>query len=309
MIKAKTSTFITIETTAFSGATLLSILLSGHPEITTIGELGGLISTEDPDEYLCSCGQRIKDCEFWHSVTIAMSNRGYKFDVTNFQTNFRNSGPQFIQKIFIGSTRNKYIDSLRDRILFSQPVGRRKIKAHADRNVALINSVLEVTGKDILIDSSKNRMRLRALKRFSKLDIRAIHYVRRVEGVVASQVRRGRGTDVARLARDWVKRHDRIDITLAAWPQEKRILVRYEDLCQQTESTLKKLSIFCGADPNFHSLNFQEASHHVIGNPIRLKPITEIKLDERWKTELTSIQVREINRVAGDLNKRYGYSD
>jgi len=305
----KATTFITIQTTAFSGATLLSILLGGHPEITTIGELGGLVSTDDPDEYLCSCGQRIKECEFWHSVTVAMSNRGYEFDVANFQTNFKNSGPQFIQKLRVGSVRNNYIDSFRDSVLFSLPSEKRKIKAHAGRNVALINSILEVTDKEILIDSSKNRMRLRALRKFSKLDIRAIHFVRRVEGVVASQVRRGRGSDVARLARDWVKRHDRIGITLAAWPQEKHTLVRYEDLCQQPESTLLRVIDFCGAAPNLKRSNFQEITHHVIGNPIRLKPITEIKLDERWKTELTTIQIQEINRVAGSLNKHYGYSD
>lgn len=309
MLNRRFPIFITIETAAFSGATLLSLLLGTHPEITTIGELGGLISRDDPDEYLCSCGQRIKECGFWHSVTVAMSNRGYKFDVTRFQTKYENNGPQFIQKLRIGSVRNKNIDSLRDHILFSLPAEKRKLKTHADRNVALINSILEVAGKEILIDSSKNRMRIRALGKFSKLDIRAIHFVRRAEGVVASQFRRGRGSDVAKLARDWVKRHDRISKTLASWPQEKRTFIRYEDFCQHPENTLIKLIGFCGADPNLQRLDIEETTHHVIGNPMRLKPITEIELDERWKTELTQIQIQEIRRVAGKLNRHFGYID
>ena len=54
--------FVSIETSSYSGATLLAFLLGAHPQIATIGEMDGLIPRENPDEYFCSCGQLIKRC-------------------------------------------------------------------------------------------------------------------------------------------------------------------------------------------------------------------------------------------------------
>lgn len=301
--------FVSIETTAFSGATLLALLLGAHPKVATIGEISGLIARDDPDKYLCSCGKRIKVCEFWQSVKTAMAKRGFEFDVAHFDTKFNLDGSHFVQRLREGSVRNSLVDSIRDKILFSLPNERRQLQALVDRNVALVESVLEVTGTDVFADSSKSRMRLKALHQFSTLDVRVIHLVRRAEGVVASQLRRGRGLDVAKLARDWSKRHRRLDVTLQTWPKEKYIRVRYEDICQNTESTLNTLLDFCGVPVDIKGINFQETTQHIIGNPMRLRPLSEIKLDERWKQELTPDQLEEINRVAGNLSRRYGYSE
>jgi hypothetical protein len=35
--------------------------------------------------------------------------------------------------------------------------------------------------------------------------------------------------------------------------------------------------------------------------------MSEIKLDERWKHQLTKGQIRVIEKVAGRVGKRYGY--
>jgi hypothetical protein len=300
--------FISLETTAFSGATLLAMLLGAHPDIATIGEISGLIGRHTPETYLCSCGQIIKECSFWQGVAIAMANRGFTVDAGHFNMEYRLNGPYMLQRLRQGSARHKIIDDIRDKILFSIPGQRRQLQTITARNVAFVESVLEITGERVFIDSAKDRLRPKALRRLALLDVGIIHLVRRVEGVVASQLRRGRGPDVGKLAQDWVKRHHRVEVNLKSWPVTQFIQVRYEDICQRTEAELTRLYTFCGVNPDVKAINFH-VTQHIVGNPMRLQPLTEIKLDERWREELTAEQLQIINRVAGDIKQRYGYDD
>ena len=305
--KNKPPTFVSVETTAFSGATLLTFLLGTHPKIATVAEMNGLLPRNDPSEYLCSCGQIINKCEFWQSITTAMNRRGFEFNLNDFNTKFTFNGPPFLQQLKQGSVRNQVIDSARDRLLFTFPSEARHIKAMVDRNVAFIESVLSVTGKQVFVDSSKSRLRLKALSRFSNLDVRAIHLIRDVRGVVVSDLRHEKGTNVKELANNWRKRHYRLKMMLESNYQGKYIRICYEDLCQNPQDVMARVYEFCGVDPQFKMDNFRKASHHLIGNSMRLSEVSEIKLDERWRRTLTSTQLQEIDRVAGALSRQFGY--
>jgi len=144
--------FISLETTAFSGATLLAVLLGAHPDIATIGEISGLIRRHTPETYLCSCGQIIKEFDFWQAVAGAMANRGFTFDAGYFNMEFRLNGPHILQRLRQGSVRYKIIDDIRDKILFSIPSQRHQLQAITERNVAFVESVLEVTGERVFTD-------------------------------------------------------------------------------------------------------------------------------------------------------------
>ena len=299
--------FVSVETSAYSGATLLAFLLGAHPQIATVGEMSGLIPSEDPGEYLCSCGQKIQECEFWRSIEAAMRDRGIEFEVAHFDTKFALNGPTLVQYLRMGSFRNRYLDLMRDAIFHAWPGEVRQLKALVARNVALIESVLEVTGKGVFVDTSKDRLRLKSLRRFSTLDVRAIHLVRDVRGVVASHLRHKKGMTAREAARQWARLNHRLQVTLQFLPQEKRMLVRYEDLCQDVQSTLKRLYRFLGVDPGVQVMDFQAVPHHIVGNAMRLRGASEIRLDERWKRELTAEQLQEVEGVAGVLGHQYGY--
>jgi hypothetical protein len=171
----------------------------------------------------------------------------------------------------------------------------------------LIESVLEVSGKRVFVDTSKDRMRLSALRRFSGLDIRAIHLVRDARGVVASRLRRGVGIDAREAARQWVRLHRRLEVTLSALPAERRMLARYEDVCQNIHGMLRQLYRFCGVDLDVDIANFRTVPHHIVGNPMRLKQLSEIRLDERWRSLLTSEQIDQVSQVAAQFLRHYGY--
>jgi hypothetical protein len=54
--------------------------------------------------------------------------------------------------------------------------------------------------------------------------------------------------------------------------------------------------------------HFRSATHHVVGNGMRLDDSSEIRLDDRWRTHLTSADLRGFDRVAGKLNRSLGYN-
>ncbi len=305
-MSANRPVFVSIETTSFSGATLLAFLLNAHPQIAAIGEMNGLISKEDPEMYVCSCGQRIKDCDFWRSVKSAMGHLGLEFDVQRFDLAFTRDGPRFVQYLQMGSLRSNTLDSIRDRLFTTWPGEKRRLNTLVLRNEAFVQAVLGVTGKTVFIDTSKDRLRLKYLRRFSTLDVRAVHLVRDVRGVVASWLRRGRA-DIREAACQWVKWHQRLEVALQALPKENYIQVRYEDLCQDVQGTLERVFHLCGVDPADMTADFRAVSHHIVGNEMRLKNLSEVRLDERWKRLLTEDQLKEIDRAAGRWNRQYGY--
>lgn len=303
----KRPVFVSIETSAYSGATLLAFLLGTHPRIATVGEMDGLIAREDPDKYLCSCGWRIRECKFWNSVKVAMGKKGFEFDVAHFDTKFRLNGSPIVQYLRMGSSRNRTLDSIRDLVFHAWPSEIRHLKALVARNTAFIEAVLEVTGKDVFVDTSKDRLRMKSLHRFSDFDVRAIHLVRDVRGVVASRLRRGEVTDAGDAARQWVKLNRKLEVSLQLLPETKRMLLRHEDLCGNVRGTLKQLYNFCEVEPEVRIADFRAVPHHIVGNAMRLGSVSEISLDERWRSLLTEDQQREVTRVAGGLGSQYGY--
>jgi hypothetical protein len=64
---------------------------------------------------------------------------------------------------------------------------------------------------------------------------------------------------------------------------------------------------FLGLDPEERVEDFRSVDNHIVGNGMRFDTISEVCLDERWKSILTKDQLRIFDRVAGELNHRYGY--
>jgi hypothetical protein len=301
------SVFVGMETSSYSGATLLAFLLNAHPQIASIGEMNGLIPSEDPESYRCSCGKRIKACEFWQAVTREMIRCGFEFDVADFDNAFRLAGPHWMQRLRVASLGSATLDSIRDLVLQTLPGERSQLTALVARNVAFADAVLRLTGKSVFVDTSKDHLRARVLRMFSPYDVRVIHLVRDPRGVVASRLRRGVRISIREAARQWVRLHTRLQNSFAALAPDKYIRVRYESLCRDPHGVLRELYCFCGADPEFRIQDLPSTSHHIVGNAMRLDNLSEIKLDERWREFLTAGQQKEIWQIAGRLGMQYGY--
>ena len=171
------------------------------------------------------------------------------------------------------------------------------------RNVAFIESVLELTGRSVFADASKDAIRVRFM-RSGKLDVRVIHLVRDPRGNVNS-IRKNQGRPAREGAKMWRNAHATIE--RLAGPQYGAYLrVRYEDLCSAEEQTLGRIHDFLSL-PHAPVPPVFGDSLHVIGNRMRLAPDRVVRADESWRHQLTSQDLRDIRGVAGPLSARYGY--
>jgi hypothetical protein len=217
---------------------------------------------------------------------------------------------------------------LRDLALSLSPAWRARLAECNHRNLALIESLLEVTGAGVVIDSSKVALRLKYLLQIPDFDLRVIRVIRDGRSVSltymddwnfadsADPALRGGGSGklrpsvretMAEAANEWKRSNESSDALTARLPASQWTEVRYEELCADPENTLKRLATFLDLDPNQVTLDFRARAHHVRGNGMRMDATSEIRLDERWKDSLGPDDLRIFDEVAGDLNRRYGY--
>lgn len=293
-----------IASPSYSGSTLLSLLLGSHPEIATVGEATGLKEKADATVFACSCGENLLACTFWQSVTRGMTERGHSFDPAASRLRYL-FGKSRVTRILRSRTlRSATLDAVRDRLVHFWPGHGADVGAMNERNVAFVESVLELTGKRIFADASKDAIRVPFLRSSRRLDVRVIHLVRDVRGNVNS-IRKNQGLNVHDGALMWRNAHRTIE--RIAGPQTGPYLrIRYEDLCLSEEQTLRTIYDFLGT-PYAPPPPTVGEGLHVIGNRMRLNAGQKVRVDDSWRKELAADQLAAIAAVAQDLSRRYGY--
>ncbi len=310
-----------------SGSTLLAMLLGGQNEICTAGELK-ITNLGNPDAYRCSCGELIRECGFWQRVAENMRARGFDFDVARADTDFRGVQGWYSRRLLAPLHSGAMLEGLRDTALMLSPEWRRGYPRIQNRNAALVRSVLAAANKRVVVDSSKVALRLKYLLRNPELDVRVIHTIRDGRAVVLTYVdpynfadasdpnRRGGGSgqkygpqamSIEEAAHLWRRSNEEAEAAIALLPPERVVRVRYERLCADPLGKIKRVAAFLGVDPAAARLDFRAAPQHVIGNGMRHDKTSEIRLDERWKSVLTEKELAIFDRVAGSLNRHYGY--
>ncbi len=311
-----------------SGSTLLAMLLGAHPDICTVGELKAT-NLGDVERYLCSCGTPIRRCGFWARVHEEMSKRGVPFDVGDARTDVRAAPTAYARRLLKPLHRGWLLELARDAGLAPSAAWRRHLARTQHRNAVLIGTVAAIRGARMVVDSSKVALRLKYLLRNPQLDVSVIRLIRDGRAVALTYMdparfadasdpgRRGGGTGRARdderlplmdAAREWRRSNEEAEHVLAGLGRNRWVQVRYEDLCADPDNTLRRLFAFLGVDPDRAERDFRRVEHHVIGNGMRLDLTSEIRLDDRWRAILTQEELRAFDGVAGDLNRRYGYT-
>jgi hypothetical protein len=247
------------------------------------------------------------ECDFWLEVQALMLARGFTdFDLANFDLRFNAGNGSWVNRLRMASMPGSALDVVRDGLFALWPEQIHQLHRLGERNRAFAEVVLTVTGKKIFVDASKERMRIKYLARYLDAELKVIHLVRDVRGVVNSTLQRrpGEGMTVGEAARTWVNTHKIILQNRALLPPHQQILVRYEDMCLDLPGTLRRLFEFCGADPTVVIEDFRGQTQHLLGNKMRLGHSSEIKLDEKWRLFLTEKDLKEIDRVAGAFAQR-----
>lgn len=312
-----------------SGSTLLTMLLGAQPGACTVGELKAT-SFGDADTYRCSCRERIRDCKFWQEIDGAMGRRGIpNFDITQAGTSIFETESPYVQRLVAPLYRGMVMEKVRDLGLSLSAEWRTLLSKTKKRNLALIESLLEVTGAKVVIDSSKVALRLKYLLMIPELEIRVIRVIRDGRAVSLTYTDewnfadssdpelRGGGSgqrrppprhSISEAANEWRRSNEASDALIATLPRNQWTEVRYEELCADPAGTLKRLAAFLDLDTQQARLDFRSVTQHVIGNGMRMDSTSEIRLDERWKSHLSEQDLHDFDMVAGELNRKYGYS-
>jgi len=302
-------TFVSIACYSFSGSTLLAMLLNAHPEIATVSEMHGPNPklVQDINTYHCSCGELIHECPFWMQVKSQMAQRGFQFSTSDFAVAFGDLGLR--DRLRFGSLRSNLLESLRDDICQVLPGTRVEMDRLIARNEAFVRSVLDITGKKAFVDTSKRTRRFKYMSKYSNLNVRVVFLVRDARGSVASQMRHYPRMSAGEAAHAWTKGLSGIERIWKQIPAANRTILKYEDFCRNPDASLQGLYRFFGVDPDFVLGDLASLPpHHIIGNAARMRTISQIRLDERWKEALTAEQLDAVEQIAGRLNHSFGYT-
>ena len=245
-------TIVYIASPGHSGSTLLDLLVSSHSQVTTIGEAKVLSPSRGRPvaDYKCTCGAvGLRACAFWAAVEARLiATAGLTLDALDVES----PDPQ----------------------------------QFARHNLALFDSVATVSGRRIIVDSSKSPLRLERLLALNEVAVRPIQLRRAPSGVVYSNVKKGHSW--MRHALAYGRHYRRVDRALRGRDAYR---LQYESLAADPQATLMPLMAWLGLTFEPGQLVWRDQPHHSIaGNHMRLGSDRDIRVDQRWKTELSTLQ-------------------
>lgn len=286
-----------------SGSTLLGLVLGALDPVATVGELKRVPVVWRADEP-CSCGQRMQACVFWQQVQSELVRSGPGLDDPQFATHYARRSEAAL-KFAAGQIRSEPLEWVRRCALRAWPAARRSLEHLLECNRRIIDAILRITGRSVFLDTSKDAARLRYLLDDPTLRLRVVHLVRDGRAVACSLIRKGREPQDA--AREWVSEHEQALRLLERVDPARWCRVRYEDFCREPLRWLNRICDVAGLPPVEALPAWYEQRAHVIGNRMRLRGDSAIRLDETWRQRLSARQLEAIERIAGPLNRGFGY--
>lgn len=291
------------------GSTLLTLMLGSHPDCFSLGELNSL-----PTHYrtgLPICGVCQGHCSFWDELN-----------------------PQELKSLaaVLGNTRlNKYVPLKVEKTV-------RKI-LRADDVFNPYSYLFSQRKESILIDSSKAtkwiHQKLNA-KEFTSglLEGYLVHLVRDGRAVLGSYLRRFKWMTAERYAREWREKTIERNKLYDQFPSKRKMTVCYEQLATEPQKTLESICQWLGIEFLPQMILYWQFEHHIISGNAGVRSLIwrakqekvreevskyqgeyydnlglKIKLDTRWKEELSTEQLETFDRIAGNLNKPYEWND
>ncbi|MGH8249935.1 MAG: sulfotransferase [Steroidobacteraceae bacterium] len=295
-----------------SGSTLLDQLLGAHPSIMSLGELHWLAAyvlqdrkIYDPvHELICTCGQRLMQCPFWTSVATDMrrplQSLRLRPSFVKFTADAGLCGrlrrlPTRLVDAFPAMYRSRLVQGF----FGAAQVGR--------DSVDLFKSVLSVSGRRFVVDSSKSSFRFRTIYDRQPGTTRAILLARDYRAVVHSKMKRGESMVAAAVG--WRKKMMQIEAVTADLPAGHKYRMKFEALC---ENPARELSALC----HFLGLEFSAAmverpvsdTHHIGGSPSKFDPSRiAISLDTAYRQAFDATELRRISKLVRPMAHKWGY--
>lgn len=305
------TTVLYIVSPAYSGSTLLTLLLATHPAVGTIGERAHFHRKMFADPIVgstdCSCGRHFHACPLWSQARARLQAELPSAVLRRPFSAFRLFGglPRPLERRVNGLVWRAILAGREDRLPW--PIGAR-LREQQRANATLMRAVLDLTDRSVFLDSSKVAEHAVLLGRLPGWRVVVYHLLRDGRGQVASTVKHHPERAPAEAARRWAQqvRRETALLERSGLPVRR---VRYEDLCADPRGVVAELLTFAGLDGSAATLDWQTADLHIMGNPMRLHSVAEIVDRQEWRTRLSAADLADFAAVAGELNRALGYID
>lgn len=299
--------FVYILSSPYSGSTLLSFLLGSHPKIATVGELQGVNPALDPMNYLCSCHKQLKDCEFWNEIERLVIKKDSVSSILDSGTQFNPVSENLFSKLQFVNLRNANLNIFRDSIYGLFPRYKKHCDNIVDTNIKYAEAISVYSEKNIFLDSSKRVSAINHLHKKLKTKLRLIHLVKDGRSYLNSCLRRFGQSPPSKMIKAWKIQNLYFKRLSETKFQNRSILIKYDSLCLSPEETLRDLCRFLEVDYAEECLSFPKKKHHILGNDMRLKELSMIKHDQKWKQQLNASQLAIFDKIAGKVNREFGH--
>jgi hypothetical protein len=301
---------IFIASVGYSGSTLLDMLLGSNEAVISLGEVY-ILSRYARENAECTCGLPVRECAFWDAVQSALRRRLERPSLVLSEFPLTLEAPLH--------TLHRKVPTANDILLvagsarawragarFSQTT-RAYVQASTNAHT-LFREVAALTGASTIVDSSKYAVPMKALYLGAPGRVKIVHLVRDGRATCFSLMdRHGMSFDEA--ARTWRRYNWNLLLMLRTVPQRRRTLIRYEELCRNPAGVLETISELTGSEARYSVRPLDKARFHNIGgNPMRFRRAeVDIVLDERWRQRLTPDYAASFEKLAGDMNRTFGY--
>ena len=288
-----------------SGTTILDNILSAYDSVFSVGELYYLWPRGFIEQRRCGCGATLVECPLWADILACA---------------YRDAPPD---------ARATYDLQRRSiRVRDTRRLSRGRLDADAiryrDEVTRLYRAIGDVTGADVIVDSSKTPAGAAVLSRIDGIEPYLLHMVRDPRAAAHSWSRRVLQPDL-RVPRD-MPRHSAAastatwvgwnllvaDLARTGYGGRSRLL-RYEDFAADPRGNVADLLDFVGVPSAGSPFTDRgelrlTANHTVGGNPGRFRTgsIT-IRPDDAWRAEQPRRRRLVSTAIAAPLLRRYRY--
>lgn len=282
-----------------SGSTILGKILGQTNRFFLSGETRFFWKRRLTDDWKCGCGLLLQDCDIWQDIIK--------------QANFSN-------KVILDTAN--YFNHLKAKNTFTYNLSVTNNTIAKNHVLNLYQNISNITGADVIIDTSKHPAYVQMLNQISELDVYLVHLVRDPRGTANSwnktEVVSQNGESVL------MRQYSFLASTLQwiFWNflyesiktqfNERYLFIRYEDFINTPQSSLKK--IFDLIKEPYHEAIESDNSvqlnitHAISGNPNRFDTgVVKLKLDSHWKSKMPFYQKLLIGMITLPLLLKYKY--
>jgi hypothetical protein len=252
----------------------------------------------------CGCGKTLRECEFWGQV-LSRANIDQSVD-----------GLRRLAELQRGRLRARPRSLWRLRRGLHHPSSDSELRAIAERLESEYNEIAALSGKTVIVDSTKVPTYGALVSRLVDVDTYVLHLVRDPRAVAYSWRRRGMyGVDFRpfRSSSAWLLANWLTERLVRGLPDGRTMFLRYEDFVQDPRQTVD--GIFDWLNLSGKRLEWVDdrtirlsPSHTVGGNPTRfISGLVNLSSDDEWRSQMTARDVAMATLPALPLLHRYGY--